>query len=122
MERNNLSKMKMNQPNEDATLRATLRQWKETSPLPPRFEEQVWQRIQKAETRTEISLVGLVSQWLEKVFARPVFAGAYIAVLLFAGTAVGYFQAQRAQVQLNEQLSNQYFQSIDPYQKVASNQ
>ncbi|MEO6035358.1 MAG: hypothetical protein ABIQ35_08895, partial [Verrucomicrobiota bacterium] len=73
--------MKNNPHHDDETLRASLREWKENSPLPPRFQEHVWRRIERAEAD------GKTTRWnflksIEMLFARPALAVSYVAILL----------------------------------------
>ncbi len=102
-------------PENDDALGKVLRQWTVDAPLPPRFQEQVWQRIAKSETRAEpVARAGL---WrlIEVVLPRPRFAYAYLAVLLVAGIAAGSVAAQIKTSRLDSELSLRYVQSIDPY-------
>jgi hypothetical protein len=49
--------MNTNQPkHEDEPLRALLKEWKAKPSLPPRFQEQVWRRIEQAEAEPMISV------------------------------------------------------------------
>ncbi len=111
--------MKTNQNNDDP-LRTTLREWKQTSQLPPRFQEAVWKRIETTDPAWKISLPVFIAQWFASAFSRPAQAGGYIAILLVAGMATGYFQARQAQSHFDKTLSAQYVQAVDPYQKIAS--
>ena len=106
----------MNQHNNDENLRATLRAWKETSPLPPRFQEQVWSQIEKAEARESRSLWNFLKQ-LELLLARPALAASYVALLLFVGIGAGYWQTQQKTADLDATLAFRYVQAVDPYQK-----
>jgi hypothetical protein len=102
-------------PEGDDALRKVLGQWKVSSPLPPRFQEQVWQRIAKAEAHPEpVAWAGL---WrlVETILPRPRFAYAYLAVLLASGVAGGSWAAQVKTNRLDSELSMRYVQSIDPY-------
>ena len=69
-----------------AELQRTLQDWRVTTPLPPRFQEQVWKRIERAET-PGVSLAEALRTWLAAWFAQPAFAVAYVAVFLIAGPA-----------------------------------
>lgn len=102
-------------PAEDETLRSVLRQWKVDAPLPPRFQEQVWQRIAKAEARPAPAASAGLWRLVEIVFQRPRFAYAYLAVLLLSGVAAGAWAAQVKTTRLESELSLRYVQSIDPY-------
>jgi hypothetical protein len=107
-------------PEEDAALDKVLGQWKVNSTLPPRFQEQVWQRIAKAQAQPEpVAWVGL---WrvVEAILPRPRFAYSYLAVLLASGVAAGSLAAQIKTNRLDSELSMRYVQSIDPYRADAS--
>jgi hypothetical protein len=54
--------------------------------------------------------------WVEQVFARPAVAAAYVALLIAAGTALGFKQAHDASTRVQNQLGARYVQAIDPYQ------
>ena len=78
--------MKPNHASEnDEPLHELLAQWKVAESLPPRFQEQVWKRIEQAETQKSQTSLAAVVRWIEAVFRRPALASAYVAVLLFGG-------------------------------------
>ena len=85
------------------------------TPLPPRFTEQVWKRIERWEL-ADMSFKDTVRHWLEMVFGRPAFAVAYVSALFAMGLALGFRQANDKAVRLDRQLEARYVQSIDPYQ------
>ncbi len=109
--------MKPNQePDEkDRRVESALREWVVDSPLPPRFQEQVWQRIARTEARPEPRFQAALGRWLEMALPRPRIAFSYIAVLLVLGVAAGSVAAQVKSSHLNAALSARYVQSIDPY-------
>jgi hypothetical protein len=102
------------QPDDD--LRSALRDWRITAPLPPRFHEQVWRRIESRET-PGTTLWEMFRARLESLFVRPAFAVSYIAVLVAAGLIAGFWQAQARVSSVEVRLADKYVQSIDPYQK-----
>ncbi len=109
--------MKPNQqpdPN-DEQLQSVLRQWVVDTPLPPRFQEQVWRRIERAETPAGAGFWAVLSQWIEAALPRPKVALSYITALLLLGVTAGSLAAQAKSSQLNTALSTKYVQSIDPY-------
>ncbi len=113
--------MKANQtPEDDRALRQALRQWAVDTPLPPRFQEQVWQRIARAETRPATALWATMARWVEVFLPRPKFALAYVSVVLLIGIAAGSFAAQAAARRLNADLGQRYVQSLDPYRAAGS--
>lgn len=110
-----------NPENEDA-LNKVLRQWTVDTPLPPRFQEQVWQRIAKSEAPTEPAPWAGLWRLIEVVLPRPRFAYAYLAILLGSGVAAGSVAAQMKTNRLDSELSMRYVQSIDPYRADALSQ
>ncbi len=116
--------MKTNhQPENDKRLDELMRQWTVETPLPPRFQERVWQRIARAEAKPENARTfwaGLV-YYIEAILPAPKVAYAYAAILLLLGVAGGAWAAQRQTSRLEAALSYRYVQSVDPYQKVALN-
>jgi hypothetical protein len=117
--------MKPNQePEKDRAMDGVLKQWSVVAPLPPRFQEQVWQRIARGETRPETTttLWALLRRLVELNLPRPKFAYSYVAVLLLLGVVSGAWAAQRETSRLNSALGSRYVQSIDPFQMVGMNQ
>ena len=101
--------------NDDTELKPLLQEWRVTSPLPPRFCEQVWKRIECAEV-PGISLSDAARAWFAMAFARPAFAVAYVSALLVVGLTLGYVQASNKARSLERQLEERYVQSVYPYQ------
>jgi hypothetical protein len=111
--------MKTNNSNEnDTSLRALLQEWKPEASLPPRFQEQVWRRIERAETAPvpSVSLATVFANWLTNLLPRPALATAYVAVLLVIGASVGWSQARQETARVTGELSARYAQTVDPYQ------
>jgi deferrochelatase/peroxidase EfeB len=109
--------MKPNHASEnDEPLHELLAQWKVAESLPPRFQEQVWKRIEQAETHKPQSSLAALVRWIEAAFRRPALASAYVAVLLFVGLGAGYWRAQDTMTQSQSELRARYVQSVDPYQ------
>lgn len=102
-------------PGKDEGLDRALRQWTVDASLPPRFQEQVWNRIAKVEERSEPALSLGVRRLVAMVLQRPRFAYAYLIVLLASGVAAGSWAAQIKTHRLDAQLSLRYVQSVDPY-------
>jgi len=98
-------------------LERALQEWRVTTPLPPRFSEQVWKRIERAQV-PNISVVDAMRALFATAFARPAFAFAYVSALLVIGLTLGFVQASQKAAQWDRQLEARYVQSIDPYQKV----
>jgi len=103
----------MSSPEKDP-LKELLGQWKVAEPLPARFKEQVWRRIEKREI-PEAGAWELWKQWLETMFARKAVALAYVTVLLAAGLTAGYTTGAAHQQKEKAALAARYIQSIDPY-------
>jgi hypothetical protein len=98
-------------------LEQAVREWRvTTTPLPPRFQEQVWRRIERAEQPT-VSVADVLRAWLRQRFLQPAFAAAYVTVLLAAGLALGFVQANQTNAETNRQLETRYVQTVDPYQR-----
>jgi len=112
------------EPEEDSNLDKVLKQWVVNTSLPPRFQEQVWQRIARAEAKPETTATFwvLVRRLIEANLPRPKFAYSYVAILLLVGTISGAWAAQRETSRLNAALGSRYVQSVDPYQKVSITQ
>jgi hypothetical protein len=86
--------MKENMNPSDTKFREVLRAARPSPSLPPRFQENVWRRIEEAEAPVKSA------SWLDAVAAlvlRPRFAYATVATLLLAGVLLGtYSGAQTA--------------------------
>lgn len=75
----------------DAKLGALLRASRTSPALPPRFQDNVWRRIEDAEAPVKS---GGTSTWLEALVAlmlRPRFAYATVAALMLGGIVLGAF-------------------------------
>ncbi len=113
--------MNMNEgPEADDALRKVLGQWTVDVPLPPRFQETVWQRIAKADPKPEPAVWTGLWRLIEVVLPRPKFAFAYLAVLLASGVTAGSWAAHTKSSRLDSELSMRYVQSINPYRADAS--
>lgn len=102
----------------DTSLRALLQEWKPEASLPPRFQEQVWRRIEWAETAPvpSVSLAAVFANWLTNLLPRPALATAYVAVLLVIGASAGWSHARQETARVTGELSARYAQTVDPYQ------
>lgn len=111
--------MKTESSNEnDVQLRALLKEWKPEAPLPPRFQEQVWRRIERAEAAPvpSVSLATVFANWLTNLLPQPALATAYVTVLMVIGASVGWSQAREVTALVSAELSARYAQAVDPYQ------
>lgn len=91
-----LEPMKTNQNSDNAKLSTLLRQARVSPSLPPRFQENVWRRIEHAEAPVHAT-GGLV--WLDTLAAlvlRPRFAYATVATLMLVGILLGTHQGAQA--------------------------
>jgi hypothetical protein len=84
--------------------------------FPPRFREGVWQRIAHEEATVRPNFLSKITCWLEMVFRRPLPAASYVAILLFVGVTVGFWQGNEKSAQAESQWRARYIQSVDPYQ------
>jgi hypothetical protein len=75
---------------EDETLRALLRGSRPAPTLPPRFEENVWRRIEQAES-TDASWLDAMAHWL----MRPKLALAAVVVVVTVGIGLGWRDGQQ---------------------------
>lgn len=100
--------MKENTHNEDAKLAGLLREARSSPSLPPRFQQNVWRRIESADA-TDASV-----SWLDRLAAlilRPKLAVTTMAVLLFAGILLGTHAGSQT-VRQNAQA--RYLESVAP--------
>jgi hypothetical protein len=105
-----------NSTENDALLSKTLRQWEIKDSLPPRFREQVWQRIARREAQAPESLWIPLANWVAGLMARPSLAVSYVTLLLLTGLFAGYLHARADSARMSEQLGARYVQMLDPYQ------
>ena len=98
----------------DEALRQVLHEWKVDASLPPRFQEQVWRRIESSEAEAPAWM--LLFRRLSAALARPRLAMSYVTVLLLAGLLAGYLQVHITRAHTDETLSARYVQMVDPYQ------
>ena len=111
--------MKPEIPNDpDRARHQTLRDWKVDASLPPRFDEGVWKKIERAESVGTVNLWAVLRIRLAEAFARPSLAVSYVVVLLLVGSAAGYWQGQIASQRADEKFSAQYVAAVDPYQRL----
>jgi len=105
-----------NSPEENGALSKLLREWKVETPLPPRFEDNVWQRIAREELPALAGFWTQLAHWIGSALARPSLAAGYVALPLAAGLLAGYCQARAEKAHALETLSSRYVQMVDPYQ------
>lgn len=96
---------------DDPDLRALLQEARPAPALPPRFQEDVWRRIERAGApRATTSPSGWVDQ-LANWLLRPRLALAGVTVMLLAGFIIGFVQAGSL---ANEQAKQQYLAAVSP--------
>jgi hypothetical protein len=76
------------EPNE-ARLRDLLRDARPAPPLPPRFSDGVWRRIEKSEAPTQAASPAAWLDRMVELFLRPRFALAAITALLLVSGVAG---------------------------------
>jgi hypothetical protein len=106
-----------NPENDETKLNTLLQEWKATPALPPRFQEQVWRRIEQTQPALleRVTFASLFTTWLATRLPRPALATAYIMVLLVIGAGAGWRQARQETARVNDHLSARYAQAVDPY-------
>jgi hypothetical protein len=99
------------QPSDDGRLRALLRESRPAPPLPPRFQESVWHRIEHAQAPSQnVSW----AEWLDRAAAwllRPRLALAGVAAMLLVGISIGVLQGGSL---ANELAKQQYLAAVSP--------
>ncbi len=106
--------MNLQNPNpEDAALSKVLSEWQMTEPLPPRFQEEVWRRIEKADT--VVPVWKLLLQRVSAGLSRPAVAASYVSLLLLLGLATGYWHARETRADVDQQMSLRYVQMVAAY-------
>ncbi len=93
-------------------LGALLRESQPAHSLPPRFQEEVWHRIELSRRTSASRLPG---RWIERwvgLFQHPLVAGAGLAILLMSGVSWGLQEgAHRAR----EAGRLRYISAVDPF-------
>lgn len=108
--------MKTNPDNHDEPLRKVLKEWRTDASLPPRFQEGVWRRIERAQAPVTPSVWVVIAHWIGTVLPRPTMAAAYVTVLLAIGVTAGWAQAHQTDFRVKEELGQRYVRTLDPYQ------
>jgi hypothetical protein len=108
--------MNPNKPaNRDEALRKLLKEWRMETTLPSRFQERVWERIERGEKPVQPSLRLVIAHWISAVLPRPALAASYMAVLMVVGVTAGWAQAHEATTRVRDELSQRYVRVLDPY-------
>ena len=97
-------------PPDDERLRTLLREERPAPPLPPRFQQSVWRRIESAETPATPapSAFAWLEQWVECLLL-PRFALASLTFLLVAGGLTGVIASTGA---AKQQAQERYLSSV----------
>jgi len=107
--------MKTNSSNDEEKLSRLLKEWRTDVSVPPRFQESVWQRVERAQSSVKSSVWTAIAHWIGHVLPRPALAVSYIAVVLTIGLTVGWAQARQTTSRVKSDLGERYVQSLDPY-------
>jgi len=107
----------MKQENPDAKLRERMQAWKVTTPLPVRFQANVWDRIEQAEAQTFGVIGRLLVQRLMSMTLRPAFAAGYVTALMVVGLGAGWWAASAKTEQWETVAAGKYIQMVDPLQR-----
>jgi hypothetical protein len=103
------------------SFRRLMREWPVHAPMPPRFQEEVWRRIERAEVTTEAFSWSAMMNWFLGALTRPALAAAYVSALLVLGLFAGYWHALADTTSWDKALAIRYVQAVDPYQQAARN-
>ena len=79
---------------DEERLSGLLREVRATPSLPPRFQENVWRRIEGAERR-EVSVAGTWLEWVTSWILRPQLALVTAGVLVLAGIGFGWSSGEQ---------------------------
>ena len=109
--------MKTSEPGDQSEpLRKLLKEWRTDAPLPPRFQETVWQQIERTQAPSAPSVWAVIAHWVGTMLPRPVLAASYVAVLLSIGVTAGWAQARQETARVHDELGQRYVRALDPYQ------
>jgi hypothetical protein len=99
----------------DEALRKLLKEWRTEAPLPPHFQENVWQRIEHTQGSARPSLWTVIIHWIGTELPRPALAASYVAVLLAVGVTAGWAQGRQQTARVKDELGQRYVRVLDPY-------
>jgi hypothetical protein len=100
----------------DEALRKLLKESRMEVPLPPRFKENVWRRIERAQVPSAPSVWTVIAHWIGTVSPRPALAASYVAILLTIGVTAGWAQARQETARVKGELGERYVRVLNPYQ------
>lgn len=105
-------------PNQDRDpLDELLKSWKVEAALPPRFQEEVWRRIARAEQRSASPISGWLSGLaglLASHLRRPIGTAVYLSTLLIVGSLAGIWRSDRKVDQTEIAWRTAYLQAVAP--------
>lgn len=102
--------------NDDPELSRSLKSWRHEPPPAPRFNAEVWTRIEAAR---EVSWAG---RWLglparHVRWMMPLGAALMLTLAAFLGAGAGYLQSARTRT---DRMAAAYIKTVDPFQMTAS--
>jgi hypothetical protein len=92
---------------DDARLGALLRDSSNPPALPPRFQENVWRRIEQAETKPDAHWLDILAGWL----VRPRLAFAVATLLVLMGVGMGWNNGEQ---QVRNEAQARYLAAVAP--------
>jgi hypothetical protein len=103
---------------DDEALRELLKEWRTDFSLPQRFQDQVWQRIERIRVGPPAtpSIWEPIVRGIDMAFGRRAIAASYIVFLVMLASVVGWFQANHKVADVQNEMSDRYVQMLDPYQ------
>ena len=99
----------------DEPLCKVLRGWRIDAALPPRFQEDVWHRIERGPGSTPTSLRAIIAHWIGSLLPRPALAVSYVTVLVAVGVTAGWAQSHHETARVKDDLGQRYVRVLDPY-------
>ena len=92
---------------DDAKLGALLRESRDNPSLSPRFQENVWLRIEKAESKSSVQWLDTLAGWL----VRPRLAFAIASVVVLMGVGLGWNNGEQ---QAQSEAQSRYLAAVAP--------
>lgn len=100
----------------------TLSEWKPDPSIPPRFQAEVWSRIQQRETARETHWSSIVIGWFSPKLPTWQFATVATLAMMAVGASIGNLSAAAETQRTRTELAREYAQTIDPYLHLSSRQ
>ena len=92
---------------DDARLGTLLRESRPSPSLPPRFQENVWRKIEKADAKSGTNWLDVFAGWL----LRPRLAFAVAAVLVVTGLGLGWSNGEQ---RIRNEAQSRYLSAVAP--------